>query len=121
MKALKDGTIDLSDIELLNDELDHFCGPSGRRRHRRRPAGPRPSSGGRYDAADEKLFPEIDALRRDQNLSPTSAALKLAEAGKVAGTGSPASRAKRLAGLYLRQRVFSDRKLADNKFLELVS
>jgi hypothetical protein len=103
-ESLKDGTVDLFDIEYLNDALDHFSGPL-RVPRPRRPPGPRPGTGGRYHAADTKLFDELAALMRDQNLSASAAAMQLAEANKVAGTGTPESRAKRLAALYLRQRV----------------
>lgn len=71
--------------------------PESRRR------GPQPGSS-RLAAADRRLFDELEKLILDQSLSPTAAGLKLAENKRVAGVGSPDSRAKRLAGRYLRER-----------------
>jgi hypothetical protein len=66
--------------------------------------GPAPGTVRRYDKSDRSLFPDIERLRRDENISTHAAALRLAEAGEVAGNGAPPSRAKRLAGLYIADR-----------------
>jgi len=67
--------------------------------------GPKPGTLRRYEASDRALFPEIDRLTPPSGqLSPTAAARKLAEEGKVAGTGSLESRAKRIAALYIAER-----------------
>jgi hypothetical protein len=55
----------------------------------------------RYGAADRKLFPDLEKLVDEDGLSPTAAAKKLAEANRVKGSGTPMSRAKRLAGRYI--------------------
>lgn len=67
---------------------------------RKRP-GPTKGTVQRYGTPDRKLFPQIDVLTRDGGLSVSAAALKLARDKKVAGTGTPESRAKRLAKLYM--------------------
>ena len=46
---------------------------------------------------DRALFPEIECIMRDGHKSVHAAALELASAGKVQGSGTPESRAKRLA------------------------
>jgi hypothetical protein len=67
----------------------------------RRPRrGPVPGTVSRYAAADRALFDEITRLIRDGAGSATAAALQLAIAGKVAGTGIPESRAARLVKAY---------------------
>ena len=71
-------------------------GPAGRR-------GPKPGTLRRYETKDRELFPDIDRLMQDESISASKAALELAEKGKVAGVGTPQSRAKRLANLYLVQ------------------
>jgi hypothetical protein len=63
--------------------------------------GPKRGSLDRYGEADRALFPEIEEITRTKHLSVSAAALQLAEAEKVIGTGAPASRAKRLSRLYL--------------------
>jgi hypothetical protein len=50
----------------------------------------------RYDEAYAALIPEMERLMREQKVSRTAAALKLAEADRVPGTGMPSSRAKAL-------------------------
>jgi hypothetical protein len=66
--------------------------------------GPTKGSIDRYGEADRALFPELEQVRREHHLSPTEAALRLAEGkieGKVVlGNGSPLSRAKRLVMRY---------------------
>jgi hypothetical protein len=74
------------------------------RRKRRRRRGPVPGSAG-YSEADAALFPEMESLVRSHGgMSPSAAALELVLANKVAGGGSPASKAKRLAARFLKER-----------------
>ena len=64
--------------------------------------GPKPGTVSRYAAADRALFPEIKRLLDDgKATSPHDAALQLVEAGKVAGTATPDSKKRRLAGAYI--------------------
>jgi hypothetical protein len=65
--------------------------------------GPAPGALDRYREADRSLYPELDRIRQEEHQSPTAAARQLAEAGKVAGTGTSTaeSRARRLARRYL--------------------
>jgi hypothetical protein len=70
-------------------------------RPRRR--GPKPGTLDRFGEADRALFPELEAMVRDARVSVTEAATRLAEANRIVGTGTPSSRAKRLAELYRRQ------------------
>jgi hypothetical protein len=65
----------------------------------RTPPGPKPGTVRRYDASDSKLLPELERLM-DDGLSRTAATLMLAEAGKIAGPSTTASKAKRLARLH---------------------
>jgi hypothetical protein len=58
----------------------------------------------RYDAADRALFPELERIMTNDKKSLSAAARDLAEDGRVAGAGTPESRAKRLAALYKRER-----------------
>jgi hypothetical protein len=58
----------------------------------------------RYGEADRALFPELERIIREENLSLTAAARRLAEADKVSGIGNPKSRAQRLAARYRRER-----------------
>ena len=59
------------------------------------PRGPIRKSTG-YEEADRKRFSEISKLRKSGERSDTSAALKLVNEGKVVGSGTPLSKAKRL-------------------------
>lgn len=63
--------------------------------------GPVPGAIDRYN--DEALFPEIERMTCERRMSVHAAAFKLAHAGKVEGSGTPESRASRLAKRY-RQR-----------------
>jgi hypothetical protein len=72
---------------------------------RKRRRGPEPGTLRRYEEADSKLIPELKQIMVAQHKSSSAAALVLAEANKIAGTGSPGSRAKRLAAHY-RKRIF---------------
>jgi hypothetical protein len=66
-------------------------GPTKRR-------GPKPGANDRF--GDHALFPQLIRLMKKGHLSDRQAALQLAKAGKVAGTGSIDSRARRLAERY---------------------
>src|SRR6266567_5127536 len=57
--------------------------------------GPEPGTLRRYEAADRELFTELERIMADQQKSRSAAALDLAQAGRIAGVGSPESRAKR--------------------------
>jgi hypothetical protein len=70
----------------------------------RRRRSPAPGSLNRYAEADRALHREIRQMMREDHLSATAAAQKLAEAGRVVGTGSTDSRARRLATRYLREK-----------------
>jgi hypothetical protein len=63
--------------------------------------GPKPGQLARYREADLALLPEIKRIMREKQVSATVAAEELVRAGKVAGVGSPASLAKRLARVFL--------------------
>jgi hypothetical protein len=64
--------------------------------------GPEPGTLRRYDAADRKLFPELERIMAEEKKSRTAAALALAS--RIAGAGTDQSRAMRLARLYKRER-----------------
>jgi len=68
-------------------------------RHR----GPRPGTVDRYRDSDRALYREVERLMQDEHLSCTAAAMKLAEARRVAGIGSAESRARRLAQRFARE------------------
>jgi hypothetical protein len=65
--------------------------------------GPEPGTVDRFGDSDRALFSELEALMAGE-MSRSAAALQLADQGKVAGTGTPESRAKRLADRYRRER-----------------
>jgi hypothetical protein len=69
-------------------------------KNRTRRRGPKPGEVKRYASADRKLFPAIRRLMRKEQLSLTAATQRLAENRRVAGEGTPASRAKRLSKLF---------------------
>jgi len=71
---------------------------------RERRFGPEPGTLRRYEAADRALFPEVERIMAEKQMSRTAAALDLALADRVAGVGTPHSRAKRLAALHKRDR-----------------
>ena len=62
--------------------------------------GPEPGTLRRYDAADRKLFPELERIMAEEKKSRTAAALALAD--RIDGVGTPESRARRLAALHKR-------------------
>ncbi len=72
--------------------------------------GPEPGTLRRYDAADRKLFPELERIMVEKQKSRSTAALELAEASRVKGHGTAQSRAKRLAALHKRERSGTGRK-----------
>ena len=74
---------------------------AGARKSRR---GPAPGTVDRYGQSDRALFPKIYELIKAGG-SVTSAARVLAQQGKVAGTGTIDSKAKRLAALYLAEKT----------------
>ena len=71
---------------------------------RERRFGPKPGTLRRYEAADRALYPELERIMAEKQMSRTAAALDLALADRVAGVGTPHSRAKRLAALHKRDR-----------------
>ena len=71
---------------------------------RERRFGPKPGTLRRYEAADRALFPEVERIMAEKQMSRTAAALDLALADRVAGVGTPHSRATRLAALHKRDR-----------------
>ena len=73
--------------------------PSRKRRY-----GPEPGTLRRYAADDRRLFRELKRIMNRERKSLTAAALDLAQADRIAGVGTAKSRAKRLAGLYQRER-----------------
>jgi hypothetical protein len=70
--------------------------------------GPKPGTVNRYGASDRALFPEVERIMQEDRVTAFAAALKLAEGSiggkRVEGFGTPKSRAKRLAGSYLKKR-----------------
>jgi hypothetical protein len=66
--------------------------------------GPTPGEVRHYDESDRALFDEVERLMAEQKLTRTAATEKLANDGRIAGTGAPQSRAKRLARLYKKER-----------------
>jgi hypothetical protein len=71
---------------------------------RPRPRGPAPGTVDRYSKTDRALFPKIEELMNEKEISVTAAATMLAEQGKVSGVGTPKSKGKRLAERYRRER-----------------
>jgi hypothetical protein len=65
--------------------------------------GPQPGTIARFLDQDRALFPEIERLCKEEKLSVNAAAQRLASEGKVAGIGTPLSRAKRLANAYSKE------------------
>jgi hypothetical protein len=70
--------------------------PVPRPRPRPKSKGGRPQGGGVTVASDRELYPDMFRLIAE-GASAEAAALKLARANKVAGAGTPQSRATRLA------------------------
>lgn len=82
------------------DMLKHWPAEGGKSMAAPKSKGPRKGEVARFKADDMKLFPEIVRLMRERRLTVTAATRLLAEEDKVAGVGTPASRAKRLASLF---------------------
>jgi hypothetical protein len=57
-----------------------------------------------YRQADRALFPEMKRMMHEHTMSPSAAARKLVDEKKVRGSGSPESKAKRLAAHFLKER-----------------
>jgi hypothetical protein len=70
----------------------------------RRKPGPAPGTLNRYAEPDRALYRELERIMRDEKVSVSAAATRLATEGKVNGIGSTASRGKRLAERYRRDR-----------------
>src|SRR5262249_7020316 len=81
--------------------------PSGAKEESRKRRGPEPGALRRYEASDMKLIPELEQIMAALNISKSAAALRLAEAGKIEGAGTPKSRAKRLVAVYSEQKTKS--------------
>jgi hypothetical protein len=69
--------------------------------------GPEHGTLRRYAAADRALFPELERIMADEQMSRSAAARELARAGRISGVGTPDSRAKRLAALHKCERAGS--------------
>jgi hypothetical protein len=67
--------------------------------------GPAPNTVDRYGASDRALFDDLERIMRDTSASLRAAATQLADAGRIAGAGSPESRATRLARRYKAERA----------------
>jgi hypothetical protein len=76
--------------------------PLARKRSRK---GPVPGTVKRYGDAYIALFPELEDLMKGSKLSRTAATERLAEQGKIPGTGTSISRAKALARYYKKERL----------------
>jgi hypothetical protein len=64
---------------------------------RRGRRGPAPGTVDRYGKADRALYPELERIMRENSTTLSAAALDLARADQLPGTGTPESRASRLA------------------------
>ena len=71
---------------------------------RTRSRGPKPGTVKRYASADQELLDEVHRLMSEEKLTLTAATQKLADEGRVAGTGTSTSRARRLARLFNAER-----------------
>ena len=92
-----EAAVDLSNVVPQPAPMTPPPTPAGTGRARRSRKGPAPGTVDRYGDSDRTLFPEIECIMRDGHKSVHAAALELASAGKVQGSGTPESRAKRLA------------------------
>lgn len=63
--------------------------------------GPMPGKVDRYSEADRALYGQLEQVMKDEHLSASAAARRLADDAKVAGTGTPLSRARRLTKRFL--------------------
>jgi hypothetical protein len=71
--------------------------PLGKPRRRK---GPEPGTLDRFGELDRSLYHDLRRLMCEERISVTAAARRLAEEDKVAGIGTPESRARRLAKRY---------------------
>jgi hypothetical protein len=71
--------------------------------------GPAPGSVDRYGQSDRELFPEIERIMREKQITVSAAASELADNNKVDGVGSAKSRAKRLATRYQKWKLAETR------------
>ena len=62
--------------------------------------GPKPGAIDRYGEGRRALFPELATLMKDERLTAEQAAKRLADAGKVPGTGTVESLAHSLAKMF---------------------
>jgi hypothetical protein len=97
--------------EDIPSRTQHNARPKAKQNRRNRQRGPKRDSVG-YSPSDQKLYPEIERLIPKHG-SARAAALILVDEGKVAGRGSPESKAKRLAGRYLRLLARNSLKLSE--------
>jgi hypothetical protein len=87
-------------VEVNNSEMmRYFPEPAEKRRR-----GPKPGTVDRYGEADGGLFGDIEEIMKKENNSVEAAAKMLADANRIVGTGSPDSRATRLAKRYRQDR-----------------
>jgi hypothetical protein len=94
----------LSPARFLPAEPDSSAtSPATPRKQASRPRGPQPGTVSRYDKDDRALFPAMDELI-PQAGSARAAALLLARDGKITGTGTEESLAKRLERKYLQHK-----------------
>jgi hypothetical protein len=62
--------------------------------------GPEPGTVDRFSESDRAVFPEIERIMRESRKSLNAATFELASAGRIKGTGTAASLARRLAKRY---------------------
>ena len=62
----------------------------------------------RYGDSDRKLFPELELIMRENNLRPNGAAPILVH--KIVGSGTPESKARRLAKFYIAETKLTEIK-----------
>jgi hypothetical protein len=79
--------------------------PTQSTRIKRGRRGPAPGTLDRFREVDRALYREIERIVREDRKSVSAAALELAEAGRVKGPGTAASRAKRLATRFRKERA----------------
>jgi hypothetical protein len=76
------------------------CGPGSSRKRK----GPAPGTVDRYGKHDRTLYPELNRLMNENNMSLSAAAQQLADNKRIKGTGTPQSLASRLARRYRAER-----------------
>ena len=80
----------------------HANKPADNVEEKRAKRGPKPGTVARYREDDAALFPAIQALIKGERMSPSAAAVQLADQGRVAGHGSVKSLATRLRKAFSR-------------------